>query len=190
MFPISEGVDNATDTLDPREVALHGIPLPGCDPWRWFPVLLPEQILRAADAYAPFLRDGESWLTLAGRFTAGLFFEHPDGWLLADNLRPGLSAEIHGTSYSGHSHLDVDSGLDTLFTHLLTNYDLQALNAFLPTHAVGAQRWLERHGFSFVGLAPFNGLWHGEPKHIHIYTLYRKRDNSQSQEPPQEPSGG
>lgn len=165
-----------------NELVANGIALPGCEPWRSYPLLTPERLLRAFATGG--LRDAMTWLDFCRAATQpdSAFFECSVAWMVAQNIKHGVSAEIHGGAFAGRrkvAEAEVDPGARALLDLMCVEWKLRVLNSSYPSRNRAAAQWDARFGFERTGMIPLADVWQGEADNLILTARFYDADRKE-----------
>src|SRR4030095_13327130 len=147
----------------------EGIALPGCEPWRHYPLLDPERLLRAFDVGGT--RDSLTWLDFCREATAidSAYFESPVGFILVQRIKLGVSAEVHGGAWRQRRAVAasaIDPATHAMLNLICREWKLSVLLSSYPSRNRGAAQWDARFGFEATGLIPMADVWGGSADNL------------------------
>lgn len=140
-------------------------------PYKWYASPPIDILLAACMGYKEAYDDNTTWLELANRMSRSVFFACDTAWLAFEDIRPGLSCDLHGgiigAAKAERNHLTEPT--KAILDFMILNYNLKAIRGYAPTPLPKVYRWLERMGFEVCGMLPYQATWKGEPGHLTIY---------------------
>lgn len=168
-------------TLDAEAITAivrDGISMTGCEPWKWYPWPTPERLMRAFDSMHGMMRDSMDWLGFMQECmrATSVFFESDTGWILAQGIKAGASADIHGGSFTGRRGKDeaIDGPTHCLLDAMIDQWHLKALNSSYPIHNKMAALWDKHFGFEKTGLLIAGDFWGGEARDVVMTSRFRR----------------
>lgn len=157
-----------------EDMTRDGVPLDGLEPWRYFPLLSPERVIRAFSTGG--LRDSMDWIEFSKELKAGLYFESTVGWIAVQKLIQNCSAEIHGGAFAGRRAMpaeDIDPATHRLLDAICEWFNLPVLLSAYPLRNKAAAAWDARFGFERTGVIPLADIWGGKPDSLVVTARYR-----------------
>ena len=103
-----------------------------------------------------------------------------EAWLRFEDIRPGLSAFMHGGRFGAHERVP-KKGIEetrTLLRWIMTQANLGCLLTYPPVHNKLACLYDEALGFELVGHVPFADYWGGEVRSLRMYAFWRAQKES------------
>ena len=137
-------------------------------PWRpfdWSKSITKKMI----DSYIDFIRDDVGIHGFIQWLAGSIVLVTDDGWVAIDEVRPELSACIHGGKWNPAASIDED--FENICKYLFTALNLKVLVAKVVDGSHAA-KLVERAEFRRCGVIPCEGMYGGAPRNLTIYARF------------------
>lgn len=133
---------------------------------------------RIAISYSPYLRDGIDFFGILDELKRCIILTSKCGYILIQEIIPGLRATIHGGPWAGSTIEDsigwIEQDTKDFINNFMTLHNLEVLLTKVPEHLEDGHRLLKSIGFNKCGLLPCDGNWNGEKRDSVLYAYYKE----------------